>query len=67
LLCIINTLQEKIWNYESLDNAYGRLKDIATQLLEQTVWKVQDFTKNVIEELQVYYNIIIINDKIGMF
>ncbi|XP_060563823.1 uncharacterized protein LOC132723164 [Ruditapes philippinarum] len=53
---VTNKIFEKIWNYENLDNAYGKLKDIATQLLEPvTDWKVQDFTKNVIEELHKMY------------
>ncbi|XP_060595072.1 uncharacterized protein LOC132749358 [Ruditapes philippinarum] len=51
---VTNNIYEKVWNYEYIDNAaYGKLKDIATQLLTQTDWKAQDFTKNVLEELHV--------------
>ncbi|XP_060554326.1 uncharacterized protein LOC132715353 [Ruditapes philippinarum] len=52
---ITHNIYKKIWEHDHLENAHGKLNYIATKLLEQTDWKVQDFTFNVIEKLTEIY------------
>ncbi|XP_060561631.1 uncharacterized protein LOC132721361 [Ruditapes philippinarum] len=51
-----NTYKD-IWEYDHLENAHGKLNDIATELLRPNNWKVQGFTDNVIEELKKIYTV----------
>ncbi|XP_060570224.1 uncharacterized protein LOC132728581 isoform X2 [Ruditapes philippinarum] len=52
---VTDNVIEEIWEHDHLGNAHGKLNNIATQLLEQTDWNVEDFTKNVIEKLERIY------------
>ncbi|XP_060555747.1 uncharacterized protein LOC132716476 [Ruditapes philippinarum] len=48
-------MDENIWKYDELGNIGQKLTELSTCLLEQTDWKVRDFTKNVIDELHTIW------------